>query len=42
VRRGCRAYTQPRRGKGDAYAFGKRCHPGAIEQCYYGPPVFLV
>jgi AraC-like DNA-binding protein len=27
---GCGAYTQPRNGKGDAYAYGKRCHPGAI------------
>jgi hypothetical protein len=23
--------TQPRNGKGDAYAYCKRCHPGAIE-----------
>jgi hypothetical protein len=30
VCRGCGAYTQPRNGKGDAYAFCKRCHPGAI------------
>src|SRR5437764_12518125 len=29
--RGCGAYTQPRNGKGDAYAYCKRCHPGAIE-----------
>ena len=28
--RGCGAYTQPRNGKGDAYAYCKRCHPGAI------------
>jgi len=27
--RGCGAYTQPRHGKGDAYAYCKRCHPGA-------------
>ena len=30
--RGCGAYTQPRNGKGDAYAYCKRCHPGAIER----------
>src|SRR4029077_3419750 len=29
--RGCGAYTQPRNGKGDAYAYCKDCHPGAIE-----------
>jgi AraC-like DNA-binding protein len=29
--RGCGAYTQPRNGKGDAYAYCKRCHPGAIQ-----------
>ena len=29
--RGCGAYTQPRNGKGDAYAYCKRCHPGAIK-----------
>jgi AraC-like DNA-binding protein len=28
----CGAYTQPRNGKGDAYAYCKRCHPGAIER----------
>jgi hypothetical protein len=28
--RGCGAYTQPRNGKRDAYAYCKRCHPGAI------------
>ena len=28
--RGCGAYTQPRNGKGDAYAYCKACHPGAI------------
>ena len=28
VCRGCGAYTQPRNGKGDAYAYCKRCHPG--------------
>ena len=27
----CGAPTQPRRGKGDAYAYCKACHPGAIE-----------
>ena len=30
--RGCGAYTQPRSGKGDAYAYCKACHPGAIER----------
>ena len=29
--RSCGAPTQPRNGKGDAYAYCKRCHPGAIE-----------
>jgi len=29
--RGCGAATQPRNGKGDAYAYCKACHPGAIE-----------
>lgn len=28
--RGCGAPTAPRNGKGDAYAYCKRCHPGAI------------
>jgi AraC-like DNA-binding protein len=28
VCRGCGAYTQPRNGKGDAYAYRKACHPG--------------
>jgi hypothetical protein len=32
VSRGCGAYTQPRNGKGDAYAYCKVCHPGAIER----------
>src|SRR5437660_12922304 len=32
VCRGCGAYTQPRNGKGDAYAYCKRSHPGAIER----------
>ena len=32
VCRSCGAYTQPRNGKGDAYAYCKRCHPGATEQ----------
>jgi AraC-like DNA-binding protein len=32
VCRGCGAYTQPRTGKGDAYAYRKRCHPGAIQR----------
>jgi AraC-like DNA-binding protein len=30
VCRGCGAYTPPRNGKGDAYAYCKHCHPGAI------------
>ena len=32
VCRGCGAHTQPRNGKGDAYAYCKACHPGAIER----------
>jgi hypothetical protein len=32
VCRGCGAYTQPRNGKGDAYAYCESCHPGAIER----------
>ncbi|MFL5864014.1 MAG: hypothetical protein ACJ780_25125 [Solirubrobacteraceae bacterium] len=32
VCRGCGASTQPRNGKGDAYAYCKACHPGAIER----------
>ena len=32
VCRGCGAYTQPRKGKGDAYAYCKACHPGAVER----------
>ena len=32
VCRGCGAYTQPRNGKGDAYGYCKRCHPGAIRR----------
>src|SRR5436305_7176872 len=32
VCRCCGAYTQPRNGKGDAYAYCKSCHPGAIER----------
>ena len=31
VCRGCGAYTHPRNGKGDAYAYCKRCRPGAAE-----------
>jgi hypothetical protein len=31
VCRGCGAYTQPRNGKGDAYAYCERCPPGAIQ-----------
>jgi len=30
VCRGCGAYTQPRNGKGDAYAYCNACRPGAI------------
>jgi hypothetical protein len=30
--RGCGASTAPRNGKGDAYAYCKACHPGAIER----------
>ena len=30
--RGCGAYTQPRNGKGDAHAYCKACHPGAIQK----------
>jgi AraC-like DNA-binding protein len=29
--RSCGAPTQSRNGKGDAYAYCKRCHPGAIQ-----------
>jgi hypothetical protein len=36
VCRGCGAYTQPRNGKGDAYPYCKRCHPGAIERRWTG------
>ena len=32
VCRGCGAYTQPRNGKGDAYAYCMACHPGAIQR----------
>jgi len=32
VCRGCGAYTRPRNGKGDAYAYCKVCHPGAIQR----------
>ena len=32
VCRGCGGYIQPRTGKRDAYAYCKRCHPGAIER----------
>ena len=34
VCRGCGAYTEPRNGKGDAYAFCRACHPGAIERLW--------
>jgi hypothetical protein len=39
VCRGCGAYTQPRHGKGDAYAYCKRCHPGAIRRKWTREPV---
>jgi hypothetical protein len=29
--RRCGAPTQPRNGRGDAYAYCKRCHPGAVQ-----------
>ncbi|MGZ6638270.1 MAG: hypothetical protein ACXVHQ_38550, partial [Solirubrobacteraceae bacterium] len=32
VCRGCGAPTSARNGKGNAYAYCKRCHPGAIER----------
>jgi hypothetical protein len=32
VCRGCGAYTQPCNGKGDAYAYCKAGHPGAIQR----------
>ena len=32
VCRGCGAPTSARNGKGDAYAYCKRCHPGAIQR----------
>ena len=31
--RGCGATTQPRNGKGDAYAYCKTCHPDLV-QCH--------
>ena len=34
VCRGCGAYTQPRKGKGDAYAYCKACHPGAVRRTW--------
>ena len=39
VCRGCGAYTQPRNGKGGAYAYCKRCHPGAIRRRWTGERV---
>ena len=33
VCRGCGAYTQPRNGKGDAYAYCKACHPRHQQRC---------
>jgi AraC-like DNA-binding protein len=36
VCRGCGAHTQPRNGKGDAYAYCKKCHPGAIQRRWTG------
>jgi hypothetical protein len=32
VCRGCGVYTQSRNGKGDAHAYCKACHPGAIQR----------
>jgi AcrR family transcriptional regulator len=40
VCRGCGAYTQPRNGKGDAYAYCKACHPGAIARRWTPERVF--
>ena len=37
--RGCGAETQPRNGKGDAYAYCKGCHPGAIQPIWTGDRV---
>jgi AraC-like DNA-binding protein len=34
VCRGCGAYTQPSNGKGDAYAYCKACHPGAVQRLW--------
>jgi AraC-like DNA-binding protein len=42
VCRGCGAYTQPRNGKGDAYAYCKVCHPGAIERRWTPEAVIVV
>jgi AraC-like DNA-binding protein len=39
VCRECGAYTQPRNGKGDAYAYCKACHPGAIKPQWTGGSV---
>ena len=33
------AYTQPRNGKGDAYVYWKRWHPGASERRWTGERV---
>ncbi len=38
--RGCGAYTQPRNGKGDAYAYCKAGHPGAMERRWNPDRVF--
>ena len=35
VCRGCGAPTSPRNGKGDAYAYCTKCHPGAIGRDAY-------
>jgi AraC-like DNA-binding protein len=40
VCRGCGAYTQPRNGKGDTYAYCKACHPGAIRRKWTSDGVF--
>ncbi len=39
VCRGCGAPTAPRNGKGDAYAYCERCHPGAIAPQWTREPV---
>lgn len=41
VCRGCGADTKPRNGKGDAYRYCKRCHPGAIQPKWTRPIVIV-